>query len=546
MARQCLRLPDDEGQPPVGPCRGIGDEALLHTLGVPLMPIKFEFGGINLTGDTQREPSEARRANSSSVRIGVIGDFRGRGGRGPVESGRALSARRLLRIDRDNFDSILGRLGVELVLNLPAAGPTPTDLTFREFDDFHPDQIVARAEVFGALRTTRERLLDPMTFAETAAEIGRTTRPAAPSAPTPPPPAPNVPPEALLDLILQQSTPSVESSPPAPVQTGAFGAFLDQITAPHTRREEPLQTDLVAGVEDAMAQVLREILHHPDFQALESLWRAVYVLTRRLDTGSDLTIELIDLTRAELEDDLVSTTSIESTATYKLLVEPTLGTEGSRPWTFLIGDFTFGPSRRDVALLWRLGGIARLAGAPFLAAASSRWVGCDSLASASDPDDWGSLPDEEGWSDLRQSAEAPYLGLALPRFLLRAPYAPESNSIETFTFAEFPESPAHELYLWGNPAFALSLLVASSFDDSGHFEPEYFDVNLADLPIALETSKEGETRAKPCAEVLLGRRAVDRIIDAGLMPLQSVRDQGVVRLAKLVSIAESAVPLRLP
>jgi len=507
------------------------------------MPIKLEFGGIELTGDVQREPSEVPRAESESVRIGLIGDFRGRSVRGAVESGRALAGRRCLRIDRDNFDSVLARFGVELTLTLPAAGPTPIVLTFHELDDFHPDRILARADVFTALRTTRERLLDPATFADTAAQLGRDSRAATAIAPATSPPAANRAPGALLDLILEQPTPSAEMSAAVSVPTGAWGAFLDQITAPHTRREQPLQTDLIAGTEAAMAQVLREILHHPDFQAIESLWRAVHLLTRRLDTGSDLTLELIDLTRAELEGDLVSAAPIESTSTFKLLVEPSVGTEGGRPWTFLVGDFTFGPSRRDVALLWRIGKIARLAGAPFVAAASPRFAGCDTVASTPDPDDWGPPTDTEDWSDLRQSAEAPYLGLALPRLLLRAPYGPESNSIETFPFAEFPEPAMHESYLWGNPAFAVALLLGPSFDVSGHFESEFFDPSLTDLPLALERTEDGETRVMPCAEILLTRRAVDRMLEAGLIPLQSVRDQGIVRLARLVSIAEGALPL---
>ena len=507
------------------------------------MSIKLEFGGINLTGDAQLEPLEARRAESASVRIGLIGDFRGRGNRGPVESGQALAGRRCLRIDRDNFDSVLGRLGIELTLTLPAAGPTPIVLRFGEIDDFHPDRILARADLFNELRTTRERLLDPATFAETAAQLGRTSLPAASSPPTPSSPAADLPPAALLDLILEQSTPSAGPSEAASVQTTPWGAFLDQITAAHALTEEPLQAELIAGAEVAMARLLRDILHHPEFQSLESLWRTVHLLTRRLETGSDLTLELIDLTRAELERDLVSTAPIESTSAFKLLVEPSIGSEGGRPWTFLVGDFTFGPSRRDAALLWRLGEIGRLAGIPFLAAASPRFVGCDDLAATPDPDDWGPPTAVEGWSDLRQSAEASYLGLAVPRVMLRAPYGLESNSIETFPFAEFAEPPAHDSYLWGNPAFAVALLVGPSFDSAGHFESTCLDPSLTDLPLAIERSDDGDTQVKPCAEVLLGRRAVDRITEAGLMPLQSVRDQGIVRLANLVSIAASTAPL---
>jgi type VI secretion system protein ImpC len=295
-----------------------------------------------------------------------------------------------------------------------------------------------------------------------------------------------------------------------------------------------------------MAQLLRDILHHPEFQALESLWRGVKLLTRRLDTGTVLTIELIDLPRAALETDLLSTKPLDSTNAYKLLVEPSVGIQGGRPWTFLVGDFTFGPSRRDIVLLWRLGQIARLAAAPFLAAANPQIVGSDSLTSTPDPDDWSTPPADEGWSDLRRSSEAPYLGLALPRFLLRAPYGRERVPIEAFAFEEFPVPPAHASYLWGNPAFALAVLLGSSFNAQGRFDRDRFAFDLTELPLSFESTDDGGTRVKPCAEVLLGTRAADRLLEAGLMPFQSIRNRDAIRLAQFVSIADPPAPLAIP
>ncbi|MBV8311750.1 MAG: type VI secretion system contractile sheath large subunit [Planctomycetaceae bacterium] len=509
------------------------------------MPINLEFGGIELTGDPQRQPFETTRKEEGSVRIGVIGDFRGRGTRAPVELTHTQAERCLLPVDRDNIDEVLARLCPELSLTLPEAEGTPVVLTFREVDDFHPDRILARAEVFAALRKTRSRLEDPSTFAEAAAEIGVGARPAE-LAPAPPPPAANVTPAELLDLILQQSSPSTPPPPAPPAQVGAWGAFLEQITAPHIHRENPRQAELIAGVDAAMAQLLRDILHHPEFQALESLWRGVKLLTRRLDTGTNLALELIDLPRAALEADLLSTKPLDSTAAYKLLVEPSVGIQGGRSWTFLVGDFTFGPSRRDIVLLWRLGQIARLAAAPFLAAANPQIVGSNSLASTPDPDDWSTPPADEGWSDLRRSSEAPYLGLALPRFLLRAPYGRERVPIEAFAFEEFPVPPAHASYLWGNPAFALAVLLGSSFNAQGRFDRDRFAFDLTELPLSFESTDDGGTRVKPCAEVLLGTRAADRLLGAGLMPFQSIRNRDTIRLAQLVSIADPPAPLAIP
>src|SRR5579883_1382611 len=126
---------------------------------------------------------------------------------------------------------------------------------------------------------------------------------------------------------------------------------------------------------------------------------------------------------------------------------------------------------------------------------------------------------------------------------VRASYGPASSPIETFGFEEFDGPPAHESYLWGNPAFAVAALVGRSFDESGAFDRRRFDPELADLPLPLERRPDGETAAKPCAEVVLGSRAVGRVLAAGIMPLQSMVDRAAVRLAQLVSVADPPAPL---
>ena len=263
------------------------------------MPIRVEFGNVELTGDVENQHSgAARHAGPGAVRIGLIGDFRGRARGGTIEPGSPPGGSRCHRIDRDNFDQVLARLAPVLSLSLPGGEGKPIALSFGELDDFHPDRLLAHAPVFATLQSLRDRLEIPSTFAAAAAELGIgkgpvTADPPQPSAPT------QVPPENLLDLILQQS----ETTRPAPtVPAGAWGTFLEQITAPHIRREDPRKAEVIAGVDAAMAQLLRDILHHPDFQALESLWRAVHLLTRRFETGPDFTLELIDFTRAELEN----------------------------------------------------------------------------------------------------------------------------------------------------------------------------------------------------------------------------------------------------
>jgi type VI secretion system protein ImpC len=62
------------------------------------------------------------------------------------------------------------------------------------------------------------------------------------------------------------------------------------------------------------------------------------------------------------------------------------------------------------------------------------------------------------------------------------------------------------------------------------------------LPLHIYTH-EGESQIKPCGEVLLTERAADIIIEKGLMPLLTLKDQDVIRLARFQSIAEPLKPL---
>ena len=71
------------------------------------------------------------------------------------------------------------------------------------------------------------------------------------------------------------------------------------------------------------------------------------------------------------------------------------------------------------------------------------------------------------WEALRKLPEASYLGLALPRFLLRLPYGADTDPTERFAFEEMDARPEHDHYLWGNPALACAYLLAQAFSQDG-------------------------------------------------------------------------------
>ena len=507
------------------------------------MPKPISFGKIEVNVVSTMEETHGVPEPETPFRIAILGDFSGRASRGLSEPGSALAGRRLLPVDRDNFDEVLAKLGVEIHLPITGNDTPPVAIRFTELDDFHPDRIYEQVEVFRKLRETRRKLEDTRTFASAAKEV----RSWAGMESEQPAPAPEI--SVTSGSLLDQMLDEAEGRPPETrtlTDSSEWNAFLQRIVKPHLVPDvDPQQAELVAAVDASIAKLMQTILHHPDFQAIEAAWRALYFLVSRLETDADLKLYLLDISKAELAADLGATEDLRSTGTYRLLVEQTVETPGAEPWAVLAGNYTFNQTREDVELLGRMAKIASQAGAPFISAAGGHILGCDSLAETPDPDDWQRLPDAEGsqaWKALRRLPEAPYLGLAIPRFLLRLPYGSDTDSIEEFEFEEMSDVPNHDDYLWGNPCCACVYLLGRAFTHHGwNLRPGVIQ-DIEGLPLHVY-KKQGESKIKPCAEVVLTERAAEIILDKALMPLLSFRNQDTVRLARFQSLADPLSPL---
>lgn len=503
------------------------------------MPKPFDFGGVNLTAG--EDSSGAHPTEETPFCIAILGDFSGRANRG-ISDAKTVGKRRAWLVDRDNFDEVLARSGAEIQLPMDESGTLR--LRFSEIDDFHPDRIFQHLEIFGKLRDLRARLQDPSSFEKAAEELGLRSRdsasqPAAPAAPAVAPGAVQLASGSLLDeMIAQTESRGVADRPRRPADE--IHDFAQRVVAQHlVSTPDPRQPEIVAVIDRAIGSLMRAILHNPDFQALEAAWRAAFLLVRQLETGSQLKLYLFDISKHELAADLSSAPDLRDTGTYRLLVEQSIETPGAEPWSIIVGNYNFGSATEDVQLLSRMAKIASRARAPFLAAASPSLLGCASWASTPQPRDWKAAPPElaQAWAELRRLPEANAVGLAVPRFLLRLPYGKKTSPLESFDFEEFPETPVHEDYLWGNPGFAVALLLSQSFSEAGWKMRPGSATELDRLPLHIHV-RAGESESKPCSEVCLTEDAVERVLEAGLMPLVSFKNQDRVRLGRFQSIAD--------
>jgi type VI secretion system protein ImpC len=441
------------------------------------MPRTADFSEVHL--GEQSDPDAVDLDEDEPFRILLVGDFSGRAWR--KNPSRSFSAR---AIDRDNFDEILE----DMQLSLKLHGVT---IPIRELEDFHPDHIYqSAAAVFRKL----EQQLD---------------KPAAPKA------APAAAPRAassgsLLDQIIGEQSPAEPAAAASLGDAGDLAAFIERVSRGHTEARPTPGQQLRAAKRDALAgDAMRGILHHPRMQALESAWRALFMLVRGLDTDGGLKLYLLDITLPELIAEMET-------------IQKDLRRKGR--WAVIAGNYSFGQSEPEAQALHRLARMAGSLHAPFLAEAHLQTE----------------HPSEEAWTGLRHSPEARWIGLAMPRFLLRLPYGQDTSPIESFPFEEMPAS-KHAAYLWGNPAFFCAFLLGKSFLAHG-WDLSPLERRIDGLPMHVYHD-DGEPVAKPCAEVLLTEREAMKLMDAGFMPLASLKHEAAAMIVRFQSIAEPAAAL---
>lgn len=426
--------------------------------------LEFEFSALPPAG-RPRSPRAARR-------LLLVGDFSGQ----PAAERRPLADRPTHRVDIDNLDSVLARLAPRLHGSAGA-------VDFEQLEDFHPDALYTRLDLFQALRDARR-----------------------------------APPQKAADLLGALLGGPAAAAPAAAPAAGGLDELIRRVVAPHIVPDMRAETAAyLAAVDAAIAEQMRQLLHDPAFQALESAWRGVQWLVSGLELDESLQLHLFDATRDELLADVVAAQGqLANTGLYRALADRWRNVPGGEPWTLLAGLYGFGGSDGDVGLLAALGLIAAQAGGPFVAR------GDEALA----------IAPTAGWQALRRSEAAPWIGLAAPRVLLRLPYGKATDPVSAFAFEEFTGAPEHEHFLWGNPALAIALLAGRG----GQVQ------QIDDLP-AYTFTQDGERELQACAERYLGEQAGLAMLATGLMPVMSHRHRNAVTVMRLQSVAEPATAL---
>jgi type VI secretion system protein ImpC len=222
---------------------------------------------------------------------------------------------------------------------------------------------------------------------------------------------------------------------------------------------------LICEIDQRMSIQINEILHHPTFQKLEAAWRGLKFLIDRVDFRENTRVEFVNCSKEDLLADFEDTPEVPKSGLYKLVYSAEFGQFGGRPYATIVSNYEFGPGPQDILLLQKAAAVASMAHAPFLAAAGPRFFGLDSFLNLPNLKEIHALfegPQYIKYNAFRDTEDARYVGLVLPRFLLRLPYGAGTVPVRAFHYEEDVVG-KHEAYLWGNPTVALATRVAESF-----------------------------------------------------------------------------------
>jgi type VI secretion system protein ImpC len=281
----------------------------------------------------------------------------------------------------------------------------------------------------------------------------------------------------------------------------------------------------VAQIDHLISLQLNEILHHPAFQKLEGSWRGIKYMMDQSETSSMLKIRVLNVSKKELLRDLQRAPEFDQSVMFKKVYEDEFGIFGGEPFGALVGDYEFSKHPEDIELLEKVSQVAAGAHAPFLTAAAPELLNLDSFSQLGEPRDIGKIFDSTEfakWKSFRASEDSRYVGLTMPRVLMRLPYGKDTKPVDDFNYEEGVDGTDHSKYLWGNAAYALGARLTQAFAQYGwcaSIRGVEGGGLVEGLPTHTFRTDEGDVALKCPTEVAITDRREKELADQGLIPL---------------------------
>jgi len=275
---------------------------------------------------------------------------------------------------------------------------------------------------------------------------------------------------ALLKKEFKPKTEEAKSAVEQAVQTLAQQALADtQVIS-----SDAIKTieGMIAALDRKLTEQVNRIIHHEDFQKLESAWRGLLNNATTTETDEQLKIRVLNISKQDLGKTLkrFKGTAWDQSPLFKKMYEEEYGQFGGEPYGCIVGDYHFDHTPPDVELLSEMAKIAASAHAPFVTGASPTVMQMESWQELANPRDLTKIfttPEYAAWRSLRESEDARYIAMCMPRFLARLPYGAKTNPVDEFDFEEDTADADHGKYSWANAAYAMAVNINRSFKEYG-------------------------------------------------------------------------------
>ena len=331
--------------------------------------------------------------------------------------------------------------------------------------------------------------------------------------------------ESLLDAIVEATNIQPGDDAWNVTRTGVQ-AFINEMLKPAREGEKvgaSLVDELIADIDQKLSVQMDAILHNTSFQSMESAWRGAKYLVDNTNFRENIRIDLLNASKEDLIDDFEDAPEIPKSGLYQTVYTAEYGQFGGQPYGAIVSNYDFGPGNQDMALLQNVAAVSAMAHAPFLAAAAPQFFGGKDFASLPNLKDLKSIfegPQYTKWRGFRASEDARYVGLTLPRFLLRTPYGQDTAPAKTFNYEEHV-SEGNGDYLWGNTSFALAARLNDSFSSyrwCANIVGPQGGGTVENLPI-YNYEAMGETQTKIPTQVMLSERREYELAEEGFIGL---------------------------
>jgi type VI secretion system protein ImpC len=283
---------------------------------------------------------------------------------------------------------------------------------------------------------------------------------------------------------------------------------------------------LIAGIDSLLTAQMNEILHAPEIREIEGAWRGLHYLVNNTETDQKLKIRVMNIKKGELADILEDYEGQmwDQSPIFKKLYTEEYSMFGGEPYGAIIGAYEFSHKPKDVGLLRNMSGIAASAHAPFIAAAAPQLFRMESWQELPNPQDLQQIvssPDYASWQSLRESEDARYIGLTMPRVLARLPYGPDTVPVKGFAFEEELDG-KHDHYVWMNAAFAMGVNINRSHKISGwgtQIRGVESGGTVMNLPVHTFPTDDGSVAMKCPTEIAIDDRREAELAKLGMMPI---------------------------